>query len=319
MVVAVAGQISTASPILVMHPDPQVVLVGREGLDDPVNSIEGGYWLNITGDGFGLNAGDLRGVLVGGREADATEWLSPTRISALVPSGVGSGLDVVAIRRDGGRSNAGQFSYEDPEITAVEPPYLLAGVGNVSVELVGSNLGMSPEDIADASVGGYRCAALTEVSPGRVVCRLTTVDDWYRSEVEITTKFGRSFTFDDVFTGLPAPVVTYVDPAEASAGSTVVFTGRDFTRTGSTDGQEDIQEVTIGGVPVDGFEVLTSSTISAVVPRGVGKDLEIAVVSSTGRESAVPAAFAYSPPIVSQLYPRYIFGGEAQARLKLTV
>lgn len=200
-----------------------------------MNAVAGGYWVNITGDGFGTEPLDVIGATVGGVASPVARWISSSLVMAQVPPGTGTDLPVVIQRRDGARSDPGTFSYQSLEVVQVEPPYLLAGVGNVSVRIIGSNLGVETADISDMQVGGYECRPFELQSSTSARCNLTDVDNWFRSEVQITTKFGRTFQFDQVFTGLSAPVVSYVEPSVALAGDTVTVFGRDFTWPGSPD------------------------------------------------------------------------------------
>lgn len=281
--------------------------------------VSGGYWLNVTGDGFGVEAGDVVSVEIGGEPSPEVRWLSSSLLMARVPPGSGSDLPVVMVRRDGARSNAGEFSYEVLDVLRVDPAYLLAGVGNVTLTVFGSNLGVSEADISSLSVGGYECVSVQLVSESEMSCSLRNVDDWSRSEVQVTTRFGRTYKFDGVFTGLSAPVVSYANPAVASSGEIITIVGRDFTRAGSEDPQRDISSVSIGGIGVTNYTVVDSQNIQAMVPTGIGSGLSIAVRSSTGRQSSVANVFAYTRPSVSQLEPTYIFGGEAGARIRLVV
>lgn len=141
---------------------------------------------------------------------------------------------MVVKRRDGARSTAADFSYEELSVSRVEPPYLLAGVGNASVSVFGSDLAASPADIASLQIGGYRCESMLVVGTEELVCNLTHVDEWATSEVHVTTRFGRSYEFEGIFTGVNAPVVLYVEPPVAAAGAEVILSGRDFTHSGSS-------------------------------------------------------------------------------------
>lgn len=87
VIVQVAGQASTAVSLLVPHPDPRIVALVRSPSSQ--NNVAGGYWLNITGTGFGIASGDVVDVTIGGIPVPQVRWFSADMITVQVPPGVG--------------------------------------------------------------------------------------------------------------------------------------------------------------------------------------------------------------------------------------
>jgi len=185
------------------------------------NSIDGGYVLSLRGDGFGSASTDVLGVTVGTVEAISVSWNSSTLVQVVVPPGIGTDLPVVLRRRDGLRSVPIRFSYATPVVARVVPPFLLPGIGNTLVTLLGNNLATRRSDILRLAVGNYECSQITVFNSSAVSCALLAVDLWTTSVISLTDSVGARQSFNGIFIGLPEPRVVRSRPAVAAAGDTV--------------------------------------------------------------------------------------------------
>jgi hypothetical protein len=82
--------------------------------------------------------------------------------------------------------------------------------------------------------------------------------------------------------GSTGPVVSTITPALAGAGALVLITGSGFT--GAT-------AITLGGIPVASFMVISDTQISAIVGHGASGSVSITTPSGTG----LMAGFTFSP------------------------
>lgn len=200
VVVSVAGQRSRNVGLLSLVTEPQVSAV-VSGAPDGINSVDGGYRVNASGRGFGVTEGDVVRVMFGDIEAAAFRWISDQLVEAEVPAGVGVDVDLVVERRDGLVSLGGLFSYALPAVSGCSPDYSLPGSQQMSITLLGSNLGSKQSDVITVFVGEVQCDAVTLVSSSRLVCDLPAVGLWVSSTVQLITSYTAPLFFDDVFEG----------------------------------------------------------------------------------------------------------------------
>lgn len=313
--VSVGKQESARVPTLRIATQP-VVLVVDSMAPGGINSIDGGYSVVLTGDGFGSEPRDIVRVTVGGVSAPHVAWNSSSLLSVTVPPGIGLGRPVVVERRDRLRSAPLPFSYAQPEVYRTRPSFLLPGVGNATIALVGSNLANSPADVQRLAVGNYPCRSIVPVNTSYLECNLVGVDLWTSSAIVLTDSSGATHEFEGVFTGLPEPRVTRSRPSVAAAGDTVQVIGSNFAPAVFTGGTT-VTEVWFGTTLSPSFSVLDSDTIEAVVPDGVGSGIHVVVVVESGRRSAPQSIFSYSAPTLHSIHPLYIMSGETNMAVRV--
>lgn len=137
------------------------------GLSVTGGSAEGGYPLVITGTNFGALTA-LVSVSIGSRAATVTA-ATHTSITATVPSGVGSNLNV-DVTVEGQTATAPQsFTYSGPEVSGIVPNTGTTE-GAYVARISGSGFGASGP--ADVTVGGVACSALANGGPTGVDCTI---------------------------------------------------------------------------------------------------------------------------------------------------
>lgn len=206
IVVSVAGQRSRSAGLLRPIAQPQVTSVTSDA-PGGVNAVDGGYKINVTGRAFGVRPGDVSSVWFGDTREASLRWISDELLEVGVPPGAGQSLKLVVERRDGLRSTGGVFSYAMPAVSRVDPAFLVPGVGDVTVSVLGSHLAQSLDDITSVRVGGYACTDLAVVSSGELRCALSGVGGWPAQGVEVSTPYSAPLYFESAFEGFASPRV----------------------------------------------------------------------------------------------------------------
>jgi sortase (surface protein transpeptidase) len=168
-----------------------------------------------------------------------------------------------------------------PEVTSFYPPAQLPG--------------------SIVTVRGRKLAELSEVSFGGVAAESFTINS--DSEVVAVVAAGGATGIVTVtsaggvgvmggFTALIPPVIGAFTPVEAGAGITITITGTDF---------KDVSEVTIGGIPVASYTVVSINTITAVVNNGATSG-DVTVTTNAG--TAIKNGFVfYDFPVINSFTP----------------
>ncbi|MFP7759632.1 IPT/TIG domain-containing protein, partial [Marisediminicola sp. LYQ85] len=209
----------------------------------------GGVEVTIVGSCF-TGATD---VLFGGVSATSFEVLSDTEITAIVPAGTGV-VDVTVV----GLGECGEGTIEDgfefePAASAVSlDPESGPEAGGTIVTITGTDFTGATGVTFDGVAGTeFEVVSDTEIVVTSPAGTAGTVD------VVVVSPNGDSDPLDFTYIETPAPLALSLTPdrGPASGGTTVTITGSGFT--GTTD-------VTIGGVPVLRFTVLSDTVITAV-------------------------------------------------------
>jgi prepilin-type processing-associated H-X9-DG protein len=229
----------------------------------------GGTTVTITGTNFVTGAT----VSVGGIAATGVNVVSPTSITFTAPAGTAGTVDV-KVTTPGGTSAAvavDQFVYLGvPTVTAITPS---AGptAGGTNVTITGTNF------FAGAAVafGGNSASNVNVVSATSITCTSPagaagTVD------VQVATPGGTSAVgAPDQFTYVALPSVTGISPASGpiGGGTTVTITGTNFV-PGSN--------VSVGGIPATGVNVVSSTSITFTAPAGTAGAVDVQVTTPGG-------------------------------------
>ncbi|MBO9633018.1 MAG: VCBS repeat-containing protein [Chitinophagaceae bacterium] len=89
---------------------------------------------------------------------------------------------------------------------------------------------------------------------------------------------------------IPVPVITTVSPASGTAGTTITITGLNF---------DDATAVSIGGIPVASFSVVSSTSITAIVPEGGNGAISVTTSYGTTTKNVFTLTEPKQPVIIS--------------------
>jgi hypothetical protein len=245
-----------------------------------VGPASGGNSVTITGSGFI----GVTGVNFGSVAANFT-FVSDTEIVATTPPG-GSGSQVdITVTNPVGTSATGafdRFTYLTPPVVSEVKPNSGPSAGKFEVVVVGSGFTMAtavsfgPTPTTSFSVQSDAVIAVI-APPGQGVVGVT-----------VTTPTGTSSIGQaGMFTYIPAPVVTGVNPDFLNPGQSTTISGSGFAGANA---------VNFGTAPATGFNVVSDSQIVAVIPQGTGS--VNVTVRTIGGTSAITAAdvFIYVSP-----------------------
>jgi hypothetical protein len=249
------------------------------GVGPATGPAAGGTSVTVTGTGFaGASEVDFGGVPASFTVA------GDSSLTAVSPPGTAGTVDVT-VTSDGGTSPAGAGD----EFTYVDAPPLVTGVSPGTGSEDGGTL---------VVISGASLANTVEVDFGGVSAPFGVIDDTSvlalspagtgAVDVTVTTDAGTSAaSAGDLFTYVPAPVVTGVTPAGGpSAGGTVV-TIAGTNLAGAV-------EVDFGANAAE-FTVDADGSITAVAPPGTAGTVDVTVTTDGGASAASAAdQFTYT-------------------------
>jgi IPT/TIG domain len=229
----------------------------------------GGTTVTLTGTGFtGATA-----VIVGSKAVSSFNVVSSTQITAVTPA-LGAGSHGFAVTTPGGTSaytSADLFTaVAGPAITSISPNSGPA-VGGTTVTLTGTGFTRATA----VAVGGKAVTSFTVVSATQITA-VTPALGAGSHGFAVTTPNGTSaFVNGDLFTAIAGPSITSISPTSGpkAGGTTVTVTGTGFT--GAT-------KLTIGGVTVASFTVVSATQITFVTPALGAGGHGIAVTTPNG-------------------------------------
>ncbi len=225
----------------------------------------------------GVNLGNVTSVRVGGVPVSSYTINSPTQISLVVSTGA-TGL-ISATNVAGTGQSLVPFVFVSPP-SGLMLSTTQAGVGQTLI-LGGNNL----VNIQTIFVGGIS-ALFTTTASGQF---LVTVPPQAQSGVvTVQTLGGSAVTPLAIF---PQPAITGFSPATVGGGGMITITGANLTN---------VTSVTISGVPVTSFMVLSSTQIVAVLSTGASSGF-IQVQSAGGTATAPMSLVVTSPPTITSV------------------
>lgn len=205
----------------------------------------GGTLITITGTNFST----ISSVRIAGAEALSFSVLSPTTISAIAGNVVTTGT--ISVTGLGGTTTSTlQFTVIPilPVISELTPIAVTAG--NV-LTVRGSFLtGVSSVVLGGVKINTYRNVSSTEIS-------ITIPKNATSGTLTITNPAG-SVTSQQTVRVLLGPTITNFSPPHGSVGSTITFTGLNFTG---------ITSVSFGEVTTGTFTIVSDSVLTAQVPQ----------------------------------------------------
>lgn len=244
----------------------------------------GNVTIRLLGDGFGVVSTDVTAIFMNGVRCATWTWSSQAEVRFLLPAGVGANLPIQVQSRGGLLSAAVNVSYDAPTVTAVTPAWALAGAVINGTIICGTNFGAHDADITFAFVGGLHCAATVAINDTCLRCDgLNAAAGWVSGrETSAQVAIGRqaSGIRTGVFTGVPLPRVTALQPAVVMPGDTVVVFGIGFGVDATA-----ITNVTIGALPCSSWSWVSGTVLSCVTPAALAGDGFVTVHTAAGVSS----------------------------------
>lgn len=229
-------------------------------------------------NGTNLNIG-TSSVKFGGVEALSYNVISATKIEAIVNQNSLSGS--VSVSTYGGAASLAGFTAiaaPVPTITSFTPT---SAGENAIVTITGTGL----NTVNAVSFGGKAAVSFNKVSSTVVTA---VVSKGFSGDISVTTLGGVATKSGFTYTG---PLLTSFTPLAAGAGTTVTITGTGFTNATA---------VSFGGVAAASFQVVSATSITAVV--GLGASGNVSVTTPLGSISLAGFTFILAP-IISSFSP----------------
>jgi hypothetical protein len=245
------------------------------GIDPNSGSVDGGTVVTISG----TNLTNVDTVAFGGVSASFSVD-SDTSITAYAPAAASEGTVDVTASSFGLRSAtsaADAFTYAAnpaPTVTGVSPSTGPEAGGTI-VTIAGTSL----TNTVEVDFGGV--SVPFGVIDDNTLIALTPAGSDGSMDVTVTTDGGTSATSAaDLYTIVPPPTVTGVDPATGSVdgGESITISGSGFT---------DATEVDFGGVAAS-FTVNDDGSITTTAPPGSAGTVDIIVIADGGSSAASP-------------------------------
>jgi hypothetical protein len=234
----------------------------------------------------GQNFTGVTGISFGGVPASSFTVVNSTTITAA--PGAGASGEVVVTTANGGSGTYDHFLWlSPPTLTSFSPA---AGIYGTVLTLTGTNFTNSQYGTVFISVtiGGVDYTAYAAVSPNTITI---TLDGPPASGDIVVTTWGGTATLPG-FVYYSRPVFTTIQPNIAGTGMPVTIIGANFTG---------ISSVSLGGVPVSSYAVVSPDTITAIV--GAGASGNVTITNPAGSDitnpsftfTTAPLIFSYSP------------------------
>lgn len=237
----------------------------------------------ITGENFS----GLLDVRFGGVSSKRFRVLSDKSIEAVVGNGASGNVKVITSTGRGERSG---FTYiPAPEIASFSP---MAATAGTAITITGKNF----SGTTSVSFGGVGAASFTVISPTTIVA---VTPSGPSGNLEIIARGGRVSIGD--FKTLPSLLSFF--PLVGTEGTVLQIVGTSL---------DEISSITIGGIPVNEFQIDSSRKITAIVGPGASGKVEIR--SAYG--SSIAGDFTWlSAPVITGFQPAL---GPAGTRVTIT-
>ncbi len=234
--------------------------------------MSGGYGTEITITGNNFTS--LNTVTMGGVAPLSITPVSPTTIKAVVGNGATGNI---AVNTTYGTGVLTGFTYTPvPAVFSASP---LSGGTGTAITITGRDF----IGVTGVKFGGVSAASYTVVNSTTITA---IVGNGASGNVQVTTNYGSGQVSG--FTFIPAPVISSFTPTSAGPNMIVTIQGTGFTNANA---------VSFGGVPGYGINVLSSSTITAVVNTGASGN--VTVTTPAGTASLAGFTFVPAPTITS--------------------
>ncbi|MEW5738063.1 MAG: IPT/TIG domain-containing protein [Myxococcota bacterium] len=293
-----AGDVGSAD-VEVTNPDGQTAILvdafafsGEDGVPPVLSAVSpvagttlGGTSVALAGTGF--KPGAL--IFFGGRTASGVTVMG-TVASGITPPGAPGVVDV-AITNPDGRSSILRRGYNyyvgGPVLSRLTPNFGPPD-GGTEVTIDGRNF----SERVVATFGGRSLSGLRRIDD-RTLIGTSPAGPAGAADVRVENADGQSDTLENgwAWGGSPPPTfsIARVTPelGPIAGGTRVTVIGSGF---------ESGAEVTFGGQPGTGVQVVGGATISCVTPAGMIGPVEVVVTQGGGRTAKLPLGFWYFDP-----------------------
>jgi hypothetical protein len=231
------------------------------------------------------------GVWVNGHACGNVTWVSDSKVTCIVPPGVGGHLRVDVVSPvDGGLSaeifhNETTFlSYAVPEVQQLNNNY---GPRGTVIIANGTNFGNASALVA--YVGDRECVMTTRLSDNTVRC---VVPKGAGKNLPVTVQVGGQHGVKGATYSYPPPQVLRTFPVGGigKGGNLVTIMGRNF---GDEEALGAVTVAKIGTRTCLSTKIISETLIECIAPAGVGRDLHVSVWAN-GQESVTPAHRAHA-------------------------
>jgi len=233
-----------------------------------------------TGDSItihGANFSGIGAVSFGGVPAASFSVSDPTTIVAVIGSG-SSGEILIKSATDSARISGFKF-LGPPTISSFSPSF--GGTGD-TITITGLNL----EEVDTVRFGGTMAASFIISTPGLIKA---VVGAGSTGNVSVENPYGTDTL--PGFTYYPPPTISSFTPVAGPAGTALTITGTGFSA---------VSAVTIGGLPVVSFNLISSTTISAVINGGITGRIRVTTPGGLAVSSGI---FSFPKPGIISLIP----------------
>lgn len=242
----------------------------------------------ITGSNFSY----IDGVNFGDEECTNMTVVSVSKITCTIPAHDAGTVKVVVYGRIGRRASA-NYTYEVtyPTISTFIPSIgNLTGGNNLSIVGTGFLAG------ATVTIGGTTCVSPVVINSKNISCILPTKTAGSYAVV-VTNIDNLSATATGTYTYAITPTVSSVSPTSGilAGGATLTITGTNFV-AGAI--------VTIGSTDCPSVTVVSSTSITCVLPAKIAGTYNVLVTNPNNRTGSKSGAFYYKPmPTISFAAP----------------
>lgn len=227
---------------------------------------------------YGQNFTGVTSVSFGGTAASSYTVITPNRIDAVVGAGSTGNLTVTTTY---GSGTLGNFTFiPKPAITSFSP--VEGGLGSV-ITINGSNL----QNVTEVKFGSVMASSFTILSPNLISA---VVGTGATGTVSVSVPGNVSVSLSG-FSYIGPPVITSFTPITGAIGETVTITGN-FLGSATA--------VTIGGIPVTSFSVLSSTSLRVLVGNGASGNVSVTTPFGTATQAGfifkeLPKINSFSP------------------------
>jgi hypothetical protein len=234
-----------------------------------------------------------RGVWINGVPCSNVTWVSDSKITCIVPEGVGGHLNVKLVTpMDGGvaaeilNNETTYLSYTPALVESVD---IDIGYYGTIIVAKGSNFGNF--SIPTAYIGNRPCTETTRLSYNTVRC---VVPKGAGKDLPVTVAVGgqRGLIDGAATYSYPPPQVlrTFPDGGSGKGGNIVTIMGRNY---GDAESLGNVTVGMIGERKCIKTTIVSDTLIECVAPSGVGRNLHISIWAN-GQESVTPVRYVHS-------------------------
>lgn len=244
----------------------------------------------VTINGFGFTTANA--VSFNGTAATSFTLVNDNQITAVVPAGAASTVDVVVTNSNGASATSAGDTYtytNHPVVTAVAP---LGGPINTTTAVTITGVGFT--GATAVNFGGIAATGVIVNGGGTQITATAPAEAAGVVDVTVTTPaLGTSVTSSsDKFTYAALPTLSSIAPTLAwdGGGSIVTLNGANFISGGTT--------VTFGGTPATSVTFVSGTQITAVAPAGTDGAVDVAV-TTVGGSATLASALTYAHTIAA--------------------